>query len=67
MGHVVLNTMQLIGLSKTPRFDVKLRQSVDHLSKLSANCAHLTDRERLHVTAVHQFADGYITNTQSWP
>jgi len=58
MGHVVLNAMQLIGLSRTPRVNSKLRQSLDQLTELTAKSPQLTDRERLHVKAVRQFADG---------
>jgi len=61
MGHVVYNTMKLIGLSKTPRVDVNLRQSLDELNELTTKSPHLTDRELLHVKALHQFADGYRT------
>ena len=59
MGHVVLNAMQLIGLSRTPRVDTSLRHSLDHLAELSTKSRHLTDRELMHVKAVQQFADGY--------
>ena len=59
MGHVVLNTMKLIGLSKTPRVDPDLRRSLDELKELAAKSPELTDRELLHVKAVQQFADGY--------
>ena len=59
MGHVVSNAMRLIGLSRTPRIDAELRKSVEHLTDLTAKSPQLTDRERLHVKAVQQLADGY--------
>ena len=59
MGHVVLNAMQMIGMSKTPRLDSKLRQSLCELSELAAKSNQLTNRELLHVKAVQLFADGY--------
>ena len=61
MGHVVSCAMQLIGLSKTARVDLGLRQSLDELSELTAKSTDLTDREQLHVKAIQQFADGYQT------
>jgi len=59
MGHVVTNAMRMIGLSKTPRTDAELREHLDHLADLTAKSPQLTDRERLHVKAVQQLADGY--------
>jgi len=59
MGHVVRNMVKMIGLSKTPRVDVSLRQCIERLMDLSEKSQNLTDRERLHVKAVQQFADGY--------
>jgi len=59
MGHVVSNAMRLIGLSRTPRIDAELRKRVEQLTDLTAKSAQLTDRERLHVKAVQQLADGY--------
>lgn len=58
MGHVVQNTMAMIGLSKTPRVDAELSQNLEHLAELTAKSPDLTDREHLHVKAVQQFADG---------
>lgn len=60
MGHVVQNTMAMIGLSKTPRVDAELSQNLEHLAELTAKSPDLTDREHLHVKAVQQFADGYM-------
>jgi len=58
MGHVVNNAVRLIGLSKTPRIDMELRENLDHLTDLTARSPQLTDRERLHVKAVQQLANG---------
>ena len=63
MAHVVTSAMQLIGLSRSPRTDAGLRQSVDHLTDLTAKSPQLTHRERLHVQAVQQLADGYRIHT----
>jgi len=62
MGHVVVNAMRMIGLSRTPRIDTELRLSLDHLTDLTAKSPQLTERERLHVKAIQQLADGYRSN-----
>jgi len=59
MGHVVRNMVKMVGLSKTPRVDVSLRQGLEQLTDLAEKSPNLTVRERLHVKAVQQFADGY--------
>jgi len=61
MGHVVLNAMSMIGMSKSPRVDTELRRHLDELQRVMSKCSHLTDRERLHVKGVRQLADGYST------
>ena len=58
MGHVMVNAMHLVGLSKTPRVNARLAQSVDQLTALAARCPQLTHRELLHVKGVQQLADG---------
>ena len=58
MGHVVVNQMQLFGHSKSPRVSKDLRDSLALLDRVAEKSSHLTDREKLHVTAVQQFAGG---------
>jgi len=61
MGHVVLNAMSMIGMSKSLRVDAELRRNLDELQRVTSKCSHLTDRERLHVKGVQQLAEGYST------
>ena len=58
MGHVVLNMMELSGMSRSPRVDVDLRESLAHMDRIAQTFSQLTSREMLHVKAVQQFANG---------
>lgn len=57
MGHVIANGLELIGTGRTVRLDQKLDSAVKAMVALS-KAQQLTERERLHVSALDVFARG---------
>lgn len=57
MGHVIANGLVLIGTGSSVRLDKELGLAVRSMGELSRS-QPLTQRERLHVSAVEAFAKG---------
>lgn len=57
MGHVIASGLELIGTGRTVRLDKELASAVRATVALSQSQA-LTERERLHVSALDLFARG---------
>lgn len=57
MGHVIANGLVLIGTGSSVRLDKELDLAVKSMGELSRS-QPLTQRERLHVSAVEAFAKG---------
>nr|XP_020641427.1 tetratricopeptide repeat protein 38 [Pogona vitticeps] len=59
MGHVIANGLVLIGTGSSVRLDRKLDEAVKKMVALSQS-QPLTEREKLHVSAVELFAKGQL-------
>ncbi|XP_053799322.1 tetratricopeptide repeat protein 38 isoform X1 [Vidua chalybeata] len=59
MGHVIANGLELIGTGRTVRLDKELDSAVRAMVVLSKS-QPLTERERLHVSALDMFARGQL-------
>uniref|UniRef100_A0A8C3MM10 Uncharacterized protein n=1 Tax=Geospiza parvula TaxID=87175 RepID=A0A8C3MM10_GEOPR len=59
MGHVIANGLELIGTGRTVRLDRELDSAVRAMVALSKS-QPLTERERLHVSALDVFARGQL-------
>ncbi|XP_072857003.2 tetratricopeptide repeat protein 38 isoform X2 [Pogona vitticeps] len=59
MGHVIANGLVLIGTGSSIRLDRKLDEAVKKMVALSQS-QPLTEREKLHVSAVELFAKGQL-------
>lgn len=59
MGHVIANGLELIGTGRTVRLDKELDCAVRAMVALSKS-QPLTERERLHVSALDVFARGCV-------
>ncbi|NXP35530.1 TTC38 protein, partial [Leiothrix lutea] len=59
MGHVIANGLELIGTGRSVRLDKELESAVGAMVALSQSQA-LTERERLHVSALDVFARGQL-------
>ncbi|NXO30363.1 TTC38 protein, partial [Cisticola juncidis] len=59
MGHVLANGLELIGTGRTVRLDKELDSAVTAMVALSKS-QPLTERERLHVSALDVFARGQL-------
>lgn len=57
MGHVIANGLVLIGTGSSPRLDRKLDGAIKKMVALSQS-QPLTEREKLHVSALELFANG---------
>lgn len=57
MGHAIANGLVLIGTGSSVRLDRELDQAVKTMVEVS-QAQPLTQRERLHVSAVETFAKG---------
>lgn len=57
MGHAISNGLVLIGTGSSVRLDKELDLAVKHMVEIS-EAQPLTQRERLHVSAVEAFAKG---------
>ncbi|XP_003420942.1 tetratricopeptide repeat protein 38 [Loxodonta africana] len=57
MGHVIANGLLLIGTGTSVRLDPELAQALKTMVEMS-EAQPLTQRERLHVSAVEMFAEG---------
>lgn len=57
MGHVVANGLNLIGTGSSVRLDGKLDGEIKKMAALS-HSQRLTEREKLHVSALELFANG---------
>ena len=57
MGHVVANGLDLISSCKGIHTDEVLKSGMEDLYKLAAK-SDLTQREKLHVSAVKEWAEG---------
>lgn len=57
MGHVISNGLELISTTSDVDTNPQLKQGISTLTTLAAK-GNITDRERLHVQAVKEFADG---------
>ncbi|XP_031563216.1 tetratricopeptide repeat protein 38-like isoform X2 [Actinia tenebrosa] len=59
MGHVMSNGIELISSTSDVDTNPQLKQGMNTLTSLAAK-GNITDRERLHVQAVKEWADGYL-------
>nr|XP_034958773.1 tetratricopeptide repeat protein 38-like [Zootoca vivipara] len=59
MGHVIANGLVLIGTGSSPRLDRKLDGAIKKMLALSQS-QPLTEREKLHVSALELFANGQL-------
>ncbi|XP_053243527.1 tetratricopeptide repeat protein 38 isoform X2 [Podarcis raffonei] len=59
MGHVITNGLVLIGTGSSPRLDRKLDGAIKKMVALSQS-QPLTEREKLHVSALELFANGQL-------
>lgn len=59
MGHVLANGLELIGTGRTVRLDKDLDSAVRAMVALCES-QPLTERERLHVSALDVFARGWV-------
>lgn len=57
MGHVIANGLDLVGTGTSVRLDKELDSAVKKMVALSKSQS-LTEREKLHVSAVDFFARG---------
>lgn len=65
MGHVIANGLELIGTGRTVRLDKELDSAVRAMVALSKS-QPLTERERLHVSALDVFARGWVLCHLAW-
>ncbi|XP_030070531.1 tetratricopeptide repeat protein 38 isoform X3 [Microcaecilia unicolor] len=66
MGHVMANGLELIGTGRSILSDQELDRTVKKMVELSKTHP-LTEREQLHVSAVHMFAKGCLPKaTEQW-
>uniref|UniRef100_A0A7M4FRE6 Tetratricopeptide repeat protein 38-like n=1 Tax=Crocodylus porosus TaxID=8502 RepID=A0A7M4FRE6_CROPO len=59
MGHVIANGLDLVGTGTSVRLNTELDRAVKKMVALSKSQS-LTEREKLHVSAVDLFARGYV-------
>ncbi|XP_053318757.1 tetratricopeptide repeat protein 38 [Spea bombifrons] len=59
MGHVLSTGLELVGTGRSPLIDKDLAGAIKTMTDLS-NSQPLTEREKLHVTAVETFAKGNL-------
>ncbi|CAN2391358.1 tetratricopeptide repeat [Pristimantis euphronides] len=59
MGHVISNGLELIGTGRSPLLDKEFQKELNVMSDL-AKTQPLTEREKIHVTALQTFAKGNI-------
>ncbi|XP_033004143.1 tetratricopeptide repeat protein 38 isoform X1 [Lacerta agilis] len=66
MGHVIANGLVLIGTGSSPRLDRKLDGAIKKMVALSQS-QPLTEREKLHVSALELFANGQLPKAcETW-
>nr|XP_015208710.1 PREDICTED: tetratricopeptide repeat protein 38 isoform X2 [Lepisosteus oculatus] len=65
MGHVIGTGLELIGTGRSVLLDEKLASAVRKMVELSKS-QPLTERERLHVSAVEMFSKGYLKGIYSF-
>ncbi|PFX14870.1 Tetratricopeptide repeat protein 38 [Stylophora pistillata] len=65
MGHVISCGLDLISSGKGIHTDQELKSSMLSLKGLAAR-SNITNRERLHVKAVKEWAQGWLTTPTSW-
>lgn len=60
MGHVLKNGLELLGTGRNPQLDTELKADIDSMLTLSEQ-PMVTDWEKKHVQAMHQWSKGYMT------
>ncbi len=58
MGSALGNTLRVCGSSQNANTNTEIRQSVDNMMLMMSNNNNVTTRERLHVEAAKDFAEG---------
>ncbi|XP_050392408.1 tetratricopeptide repeat protein 38 isoform X1 [Patella vulgata] len=61
MGNVVKNGLDLLGTGKTVNLDPEFKLDIEKLNKL-CEARNITNREKQHVEAIKQFANGRTDN-----
>ncbi|XP_051628523.1 tetratricopeptide repeat protein 38 isoform X3 [Manacus candei] len=65
MGHVIANGLELVGTGSSVRLDKELDRAMRTMVALSES-QPLTEREKLHVSALDMFARGYVKGYYSF-